>query len=523
VGLVLRELLDQPELGLDLVAGSPAALRRPVAGAHAIEIPNPTRWLDRNWVLLTTGIRLRGDTAAQRALVAEAATAGLTAIGFGIEVIFRSVPAALLDEARRREFPLFTIAGGTPFRELVRFVDRALASDEFRVLRRRVGIESSLTDAMLAENPEEALVRRLGSLMASSVIVYARDGRVTTSVGAAPRLAIWRELQRDPSQKELEVGRWLVVAEPIQRGDEIERWLVVATRQRGVAEELARTVVHSAARMLTVVDLAREAVRAGERTLRAELVEQLLDPSRTEQIHGDRLAAFGFDTSRQSRIALVESPRWQDGDPGVRATETSQAARLLEAAARTVGAPCIVAHRRRGLAVLFQEREREFESWLHRLTTEGHEPAAGVGRLFSGGSPGALASLRDAELALEQLHRGGSGLGGGRCLRYEELGLAEWLLASADHEVVDEKAGWLLQSLVAHPELERTLLAYLDENLNVPRTARRLHLHENSLRYRLRRIEQILGRSLRDVGTIAELHLATRVGRGAPDRAVASD
>jgi purine catabolism regulator len=57
VSLVLRELLDQPELGLELVAGSPAALRRPVAGAHAIEIANPTRWLDRNWVLLKTGIR----------------------------------------------------------------------------------------------------------------------------------------------------------------------------------------------------------------------------------------------------------------------------------------------------------------------------------------------------------------------------------------------------------------------------------------------------------------------------------
>ena len=102
MALVLGDVLRQPDFNLELVVGSQEHLKRPVAGAHAVEVPNPTRWLDTEWVLLTTGIRLRGDAAAQRELVEEAAWRGLTAIGFALEVIYRKPPPAMLDEAARR-------------------------------------------------------------------------------------------------------------------------------------------------------------------------------------------------------------------------------------------------------------------------------------------------------------------------------------------------------------------------------------------------------------------------------------
>jgi len=512
MALTLGDLVKQEDLGLKLVTGTSASLRRSVAGAHAIEIANPTRWLDKQWVLLTTGIRLRGDAAAQRALVAEAAEKSLTAIGFGIEVIFRSVPAALLDEAERRAFPLFTIAPETPFRQIIGFVDRSLASDDFRVLRRRVTIESSLAEAMASENPEEALVRRLGSLIEASVVLYSLDGRVATSVGAAPREAIWDELRADPSRTRFTVGRWLVVAEPVLTGPDVRRWLTVATRRRGLSEDLVVGVVRSAARLLGVVDLAREAMRAGERTLRAELLDQLLDPGRGTEVPPERLAAFGFDADRETRLALLEFESWQHESVAGRASEAGRAARIVESAAQDSGAACLVAARRGGLAVVFQERERDLEDWAARLAGQGFDPIAGVGRPFPAGGKAALDSLRDAELALDHVRRS-SRQRERRSLRFEDFGLAEWLLASAAGRALDKKAETALSPLRPHAELLRTLLTYLDCDLDVPRTARRLHLHENSLRYRLRRIEAILGRSLRDLCTIVDLHLATTTER----------
>jgi purine catabolism regulator len=60
--------------------------------------------------------------------------------------------------------------------------------------------------------------------------------------------------------------------------------------------------------------------------------------------------------------------------------------------------------------------------------------------------------------------------------------------------------------------LLETLLAFFADGLDTGRTAERLHLHPNSLRYRLGRIETVLGRPLRDPATIAELQLLLVAG-----------
>jgi sugar diacid utilization regulator len=65
-----------------------------------------------------------------------------------------------------------------------------------------------------------------------------------------------------------------------------------------------------------------------------------------------------------------------------------------------------------------------------------------------------------------------------------------------------------LAPLAAQPRLRAAVGAYLAAGLDLGRAAHALGLHRNSLRYRLDRAELALGRSLRDTGTVATLHLA---------------
>lgn len=103
--LTLAEVLGEEEFGLVLRSGSPATLDRTVAGAETVEVDRPVELSAQDYIILTTGVRLRGSPEYQRRLVSESEARGVAAIGFGVGLVFRSTPRALLDEARKRDSP----------------------------------------------------------------------------------------------------------------------------------------------------------------------------------------------------------------------------------------------------------------------------------------------------------------------------------------------------------------------------------------------------------------------------------
>lgn len=110
------------------------------------------------------------------------------------------------------------------------------------------------------------------------------------------------------------------------------------------------------------------------------------------------------------------------------------------------------------------------------------------------GIDGFTDSHREAQLALRQ--------GGGerRLVRYRDLGAAA-LLASDPRRArrfAARELGALAASDPATSRLRTTVRVLLQENGNQASTARRLGVHVNTIAYRLRRAEELLGRSLTD-------------------------
>src|SRR3954453_17311624 len=195
----LMDLLGHEELALKLVTGGPDALQRRVAGAHAIEIERPTTWLEPEWIMLTTGSRLGGSTRAQRGLIAELDAAGTAALGFGLEVVFKTVPAILLDEARERSFPVFGVPLRTPFRDVISTINRALLSSDLRTLQRVSSMHLYLMDAVGEDDPRQAVVERLSTFLDATVLLFEADGTVAASTGEAPAPEIWSEVNSRPA------------------------------------------------------------------------------------------------------------------------------------------------------------------------------------------------------------------------------------------------------------------------------------------------------------------------------------
>ena len=79
-------------------------------------------------------------------------------------------------------------------------------------------------------------------------------------------------------------------------------------------------------------------------------------------------------------------------------------------------------------------------------------------------------------------------------------------------DFIQEVLGSLIQYEQSRKgELLSTLIVYLDQNQNIKRTADSLHIHTNTLSYRLKRIEEILVTDLNDSQSLFNIHLAINI------------
>jgi DNA-binding PucR family transcriptional regulator len=83
-------------------------------------------------------------------------------------------------------------------------------------------------------------------------------------------------------------------------------------------------------------------------------------------------------------------------------------------------------------------------------------------------------------------------------------------LIQADGRLVDPRIRQLRDT---QPMLADTLAAYLDCFGDIAAVADHLHVHPNTVRYRVRRLEKVIGASLNDAELRLLLSLSLRAGR----------
>lgn len=501
--MTLGDLLDQPDFGLKLLTVGARAREQPIHGAHSIEISHPVRWLSEHWVMLTTGVRLRGRPAEQRRLIAELADGGITALGFGIAAVSQQVPRALLKEAERRSFPVFAVPEQLPFREIVSFVNRSLLSSDLYVLQRVISAQDYLMDAFHADPPEPVLIGRLASMLTGAEVALVEcDGRVAAETGPLAATA-WEKVRRSSGLHELEHrGRWGVAAR-VDRANQASAWLIVLAGEGQGHRELVKPVTRAAARLLGVPSLAHDSA-GWRRRRRRRLAELLCDPPpATGQPRVVKaLADAGIDMSTCCRAAVFAG--WSA--PGQEPIADAELLRVIENLLDRHEVAHVSTARGGFVLTLAQDDLDALEAWLDDDAGKRLKVRVGVG-----GPATDLATVQrsfmSARTALADLC---GRPGGSRVLRFEALDTITLLLASLPESREHDRLAGELVPLAGEPRLLETLQSYFASDLAVPLTASRLGIHPNSLRYRIRRIEELLGASLTSPQTIALLYMALR-------------
>jgi Purine catabolism regulatory protein-like family/PucR C-terminal helix-turn-helix domain/GGDEF-like domain len=499
--LTLGALLDQEELSLRLVVGDGDCRGQVVRGVHCTEVEHPSSWLEPGWVMLTTGMRFVDDADEQRSLVAELSEAGLVALGFGTGMTFDTIPEPIVEEARRRQFPLFEVPYATRFSEVSTFAARSSISRDFHVLRRTVSMQNYLMESLDDASPEEELIRRLGAVLDSDIALYRPDGQLEevfrrnqrSNAHADWGADVWAEVcRRPPTLQRFSVGDARVVSSPVEADGRIHHWLVVVGRGYRASEQLAQPVVEAAGRLLAVMANARRISVSEEREIRRAFVADLAtaDPATLGSL-GERAASLGLTFAAPVRAVqlAVDGPQWQ----------------RLERTLAGTHQRFVIAEYEGRIVCLAEGEDDVLAEALDAVEPVRDRPAVGVGRAAD--SVHELArSLNDAALALAQLEVAEDGA---TTLWFDDFDIVGCLVSGAPEDAVRARVDQLLGTIQAKPQLYETLRCFLDCDLDVGRSADALHLHPNSLRYRLARIELSIGASLRHPATIANLYVAT--------------
>ena len=549
--LTVRELLR----GLDvrLVSGE-EAIDAPVRWVHISELQDPTTWLSGGEVLLTTGMALETPDQ-QREFVGRLADHQLAALGFGVGFGHDDVPAALVQAAAEREFPVFAVPYEVPFIAVTEAAFTQLVNEQYAVLRRALAAHERLERVVLSERGLDALAGTLATLIGAAVLVFDARGEPLAQrafrrtlepdeVAALQTELCERRTRPHPSRAFLPSHPGLAdrsLALPVaadgapgnggdQRGERVpQAWLVAIKDGGGPLSDFDRLTLHQAV-MIVALELLRGRVAGDtERRLAGDVLAALVGGELTGAELARRLEPFGLS----ERVAAIVVPR-PNGGRGPSAPVEDALAQAL----RDEASPGLVASTGALTCGLVPGvEEDELFSLAGRVaqrlkTATGAPLNLGVGRPVLGAD--ARRTFHEARCAVEALamgvdeptHNVTPGNGGHpttptrpaaalRVATYKDLGSFQLLLSLQEDEALRLFCDSILGPIEASEghyggELMRSLEAFIEENGQWERAARRLYCHRHTLRYRIRRVEELTGRDLSSARDRIEFWLALR-------------
>jgi hypothetical protein len=560
----LRALLDTGSLGLRLLGGA-EELDRTVRGVMTTDLRDPSRYLNGGELVLT-GLAWRRGPADSEPFVRILAAAGVAALAVG-EAELGVIPAGLVAACARHRLPLFAVDERVAFATITEYVARQVSGERVGDLAAVVDRHRRLMSSGPAGGGPDAVLDLLGSDLDLRAWVLSSTGREIGGSGHPLPAAVRAELAgaqqaaartaRPAPHRVAARGGVTYSLFPVRAGEPaadarttvLSDWFLAVEADAGEWPAERLDLLHGVTQLIAAERGRRDAARTVRRRLAAEVFELVRSGAAAAEI-GARLRAAepvlvpgaGGSPHWQIVVARVE---WADGPEG--APPAGPAARaLLEEALADPGEPGPGAADRIGVAhadgeavalvplVLTADggapepwRAERLQEVLRRPLGRGLALDGGVspaeggagGRLTLGVSAAVHSpeGLRGALEEARHARRVAAARPGRVCVAgHEELASHVLLLPFVPDDVRRAFTARLLDPLRAYDskhraELVPTLKAFLECDGSWTRCATRLHLHVNTLRYRIGRVEQLTGRDLARLEDKLDFFLALRM------------
>ncbi|WP_328631045.1 PucR family transcriptional regulator [Streptomyces sp. NBC_00356] len=505
----LAELLAMPRLGLRSVVAAPIESPR-IRSVYTTDLPDPGRYLDGGELVLTSTTWYHEPRDAD-VFVAALSGAGVAALVAGTADV-GAVPTPLADACTRHGLTLLTVDDEVSFAALTETVLAALGGGHRRAPS--VNLHRGLVASMAAGEGAEGLIDVFARATGVWCAVLSATG--APRAGGVP-LVSERQLAR-AHHDALGAGGFPAVRSVPGCG-ELTLFPVQSPAARrppagylaasGDYRDWAPGVADAAWEVCALLALDGAAVQE-RRRIEARFLREAVDllTEGREEAAAARLTSLGLDLDTPLSAVYVRTT----GSP----YGAELAATVLEdVAERLPGCSVPIPAEDGAYLMLVPEGDHDTSGTAERLApllADGHA-AIGTGEPATGPT-GLRRSLDEARNALRVA---ALATGTVRTADPGSLSSYELLLAAVPDDVRrfyrERLIGVVERYDAAHgSDLVATLSAFLDASGSWQRCAEQLHIHVNTLRYRLQRVEQLTGHSLATLRDRIDFCLALSIG-----------
>lgn len=507
MGLTVRRLTNSPDLGLTLIAGGEGA-DRVIEWAHAIELADPAPWIAGGELVMTTGLNLGTNDDDQFDYVSRLVRADAVALAFDTGTTFDRVPDGVRAAGDALGFPILAVPRQTPFIAITRAVIDELTADRVRVVQRIVDQQEKLARGTLRGGIPD-LMATLGRALSSTVVLIDPEGeslsvhgadvaRILDQARAVARSTATASGRRRKAGIGISDGQGTCIVQSVSVAGAISGYLAIGSPDSLESED--RLLIAHAVSLISI-EMGKPAKLAdAEQRLRSAVTESLLTMG--PDLDASLLRYFGFSED-SSIVAIVLT--------NVGALLPVQ--REVAQAMATRSTPYLMAPVHGDLAVIVgSDRTTDWVGSLVRAVGAALQRPLRAGR----GAPTliteAATSVRQAAAAARIGATEPPGV-----TDFGDVGTFGLLLSGRSVDELSILAHKVLGPLLDYDatqassvSLVTVLRIWLRHNAQMESAAAELGVHRHTMRNRVAKAADVLGRDLDSAEVRAELWIAIR-------------
>lgn len=529
----LQDLLNTPRFSDLVVLSTHKSLNHPIESAEITETPDVANYIPQHTIILTTAMSYQNNQKDLKQMIDDLKERKAAALGIKTGRFLKEIDPEILAYATKVNLPIIKIPDTQPLGALLHQILSYLWNDKTQQMTYAFDIQNRFSDLLMHDVSNARFIAEFGKIINVPIILlnpwhdiiahsrhFSDEGKPASHYVNQLSTADFRKIDREQSAfiiKETDQKPVQMTSYPIKVNHYFPFYLLIVTPEN-IPFPISEFAIDQAILVLTLMLYKNQEVIKSFEHLKTDLYSQLIDAKVNQQSRNwlDLGKNYGLIKSKSYQVAIAYCVSTEDTQHHVRykKEEGQIVVNWLNEylPLRLKDVAIFKMRHTNNIFLLFQTPQNNVEEILTELVEKLHNTLPINLRFAFGNTHEKVEEIGDSYIeALDSLETTTQLLHPPIIQYYQPKGLSG-LFEKLDLKDVHYFCEQTLKEM-AYPidptmiELRKTLKSFLAFNCEITKTANDLYLHRNTIKYRIKQCEDILGLSVQN----AENSLALRV------------